>query len=154
MPKKLVENPRLVLERSKVILLIDWPSPEVPRALLKSGFKVFCYSPNGYTRAEIVAEYPEEVNQQDVFPPKNKGEGYLIFYPVPDSPGKVDIVNIYRPGDEHAKIIADHVIPLGAKCIWLQAPVCSAEARLLAEQRQLIFIEGYDIAEIARQLAY
>ena len=71
-------DPRDVLKNTKVVLLVDWPNPDVPRTLLEAGFFVFCYSPNGYTKAEVVAEYPHDINQKNIFPPGNK-EGFLVF---------------------------------------------------------------------------
>ena len=77
--------PRDVLRNAKAILLVDWPNPELPRALVDAGFMVFCYTPNGYTMAEIVAEYPHDVNQKNIFPPRNK-DGFLLFRPFPTPP--------------------------------------------------------------------
>ncbi|TMI79931.1 MAG: hypothetical protein E6H10_14615 [Bacteroidetes bacterium] len=144
-------DPGDVLRKAKIVLLIDWPTPDLPRTLLEAGFMVFCYSPNGYTRAEIVVEYPHDVNQKNIFPPKNK-EGFLVFRPLASSPPDIDIVNVYRPEQEHAKIVTSLLPAVGAKCIWLQPPVTSINTRDLAAKHKLIFIEGHDIAEIARQL--
>ncbi|HET9824587.1 MAG TPA: CoA-binding protein [Chitinophagaceae bacterium] len=152
MVENIAEDPRQVLTQSKIILLIDWPNPEVPGTLLHAGFKVFCHSPNGYTKPYIVAEYPHRVNQKNRVPLKNEQEGYLVFKPLDKAPAHVDIVNIFRPEQEHRKIISDHVIPLGAKCIWLQPPVTSANTPDVAYENSLTFIEGHDIAELARQL--
>ena len=138
-----------ILETAKSILLIDWPNPDVPRSLLNAGFKVFCYSPNHYTEAEILAEYPNDINQKSIFPPKNKEEGYLVFRQLDGQPDSIDIVNVYRPEEEHAEIIANHLLRLGAKVLWLHPPVTSAKTRSLAKEHGLIFIEGSDITEIA-----
>jgi CoA binding protein len=144
-------DPRDVLKEAKVVLLVDWPTPELPRILLKSGFKVFCYSPNGYTRAEIVAEYPHDVNQKNIFPPKDKG-GFLVFRQLAAPPPAIDIANVYRPEQEHAGIVTNVLLALGTKCVWLQPPVTSAKTRDLAEKNKLTFIEGHDIAKVAGQL--
>jgi hypothetical protein len=77
-----IRDPRDVLNSAKAILLVDWPNLNIPKILLQAGFLVFCYSPNGYTKAEIVAEYPHDVNEKNVFPPGNK-EGFLVFRPLP-----------------------------------------------------------------------
>jgi hypothetical protein len=140
-------DPKKVLRDAKKILLIDWPNPTVPRKLLNAGFTVFCYSPGLYSVAELATEYPPDVNQKNIFP-GNKDEGYLIFRPLADAPDSVNIVNIYRPENEHPDIITKHVLPLHAKVLWLQS-ASSEKTRLLAEEQELIFIEGYDIAEIA-----
>lgn len=142
-------NPKKILKAAKRILLVDWPTPAVPRALIDAGFTVFCFSPDSYSLAEVVPVYPNDVNQKNIFPPRNKNEGYLVFRPLDGSPGFVDIVNIYRPEEDHAEIIVNHVLPLGAKVLWLQPPVTSVKTGSLAKQHDLIFIEGHDIAEIA-----
>ena len=140
-------DPKKVLSAAKKILLIDWPNPSVPRKLLNAGFTVFCYSPDLYSAEELVTEYPSELNQKNIFP-GNKDEGYLIFRPLAGAPDSVNIVNVYRPENEHADIITKHVLPLHAKVLWLQSAT-SAKTRSLAEENGLVFIEGYDIAEIA-----
>ena len=76
MADKNLIDPKKVLSDAKKILLIDWPNPGVPRKLLNAGFTVFCYSPGLYSVAELVTEYPPEVNQKNIFP-GNKDEGYL-----------------------------------------------------------------------------
>ena len=78
-------DPRKILQTVKTILLIDWPNVVVPRTLVDAGFKVFCYSPGQYSIAEVADEYPADVNQKNIFPPRNKQEGYLFFRPL-DSP--------------------------------------------------------------------
>ena len=148
MPDNNVTDAKKVLEAAKRILLIDWPNPNVPKTLIKAGFEVFCYSPDRYSLAESVPEYPQDVNQKNIFPPANKEDGYLVFRPLDGAPDSVDIINIYRPEEEHAGIIAKHVLPLHAKVLWLQSAK-SSNTRLLAEKHGLIFIEGDDIAEIA-----
>jgi CoA binding domain len=144
-------EPRDVLRNAKTVLLVDWPNPELPRALLEAGFIVFCYSPLGYARAEIVAEYPHDVNQKNVFPPGNK-EGFLVFRPLAVPPLAIDIANVYRPEQEHAMIVTKVLPVLGAKYIWLQPPITSVKTRDLAQRHKMTFIEGHDIAKIAQQL--
>ena len=75
-----------------------------------------------------------------------------LFRPLPAPPVGVDIANVYRPEQEHANIVTKLLPALGAKCIWLQPPVTSSKTRELAQKRKLTFIEGHDIAEVARQL--
>jgi len=144
-------DPRDVLNSAKAILLVDWPNLNIPKTLLEAGFLVFCYSPNGYTKAEIVAEYPHDVNEKNIFPPGNKEE-FLVFRPLPGPTPAIDIGNVYRPEQEHSSIITEVPLTLGATCIWLQPPVTSAKTHRLAEKSGLTFIQGYDIAQIAQEL--
>ena len=125
-------NPGLILSHAKSILLVDWPNPGLPRTLLKAGYKVFGYSPGNYSSISL-----------DV------GSGELTFTKLPGGPGHIDIVNIFRPEEEHAAIIATHIFPLKAKALWLHPPVISAKTALFAKQKGLNFIEGISIAEVA-----
>ncbi|MDP9081804.1 MAG: hypothetical protein M3O71_30695 [Bacteroidota bacterium] len=93
-----------VFKNAHTILLVDWPNEEVPLTLLKAGFKVLSYSAGAYSLASLQ--------------PGNKS-GRVIFTDLDTSPGEVDIVNIFRPEEEHAEIIAQHVLPLKARAIWL-----------------------------------
>jgi len=143
-------NPLQILKSTKNILLVDWPDPGVPRALLKAGFTVFGFSPNGYSKARLV---PDATVGQTGFPPRNLDEkGYLVFEKLANKPDAVDIVNVYRPEEEHAGIIKKHVLPLHAKVLWLHPPLTSVLTEAIAEENELIFIEGANIAEIAAKL--
>ena len=143
-------NPKNLLNSAKKILLIDWRDATVPRTLVDAGFTVFCYSPNGYTQAEVLDKIPTDVNAKNILPPKNNEKGYLVFRPLSVAPDSIDIVNIYRPEAEHSQIIAKHVLPLHANVIWLQS-LTSETTRSLANECGLTFIEGHDIADVARQ---
>jgi hypothetical protein len=141
-----------ILENADSVLLVDWPGPGIPRALVQSGVNVFCFSPDGYTQAGIVAVPPKELDPRHVFPPANDEEmGFLIFWPLNHPPAFVDIVTIYRSPEEHAGIIKDHVIPLGARVIWLQPSIKSSVTQELAFQHGLVFIQGKDIREMANR---
>ncbi len=153
MPDNIISNPAQILETAKTVLLVDWPDQNVPRTLLNAGFTVFGFSPRRYSLAEVVAEYPHNVDQKDVFAPKNENDrDYLVFRRLDARPESVDIVNVYRPEEELAEIIENNVLPLNAKTLWLQPPVTSAKAKSIAEEHGLVFVEGNDIAEIARSI--
>jgi predicted CoA-binding protein len=144
-------SPEQIFENANSILLVDWPDSGVPRTLVHAGFKVFCFSPNGYTEAAIVAVPPKDLDQGHIFPPASQEEkGYLILRPMNHPPASVDIVTIYRPTEEHEGIIKNQVLPLGAKLVWLQPPIESDEIQQFAKQWGLTVILGKDIREIAR----
>ena len=143
-------NPKNLLNSAKKNLLIDWSDATVPRTLVDAGFTVFCYSPNGYTQAEVLDKIPTDVNAKNILSPKNNERGYLVFRQLSLAPDSIDIVNIYRPEAEHSQIIVKHVLALHANVIWLQS-LTSATTRSLANECGLTFIESHDIAEVARQ---
>jgi len=124
-----------ILKAAKTILLVDWPNPDVPRALLNAGFTVVGYSPGKYSA----------ISQTD--------DGELVFSQLSKQPASVDIVNVYRPEAEHMAIINNHVLPLKAKVLWLHPPVKSAMTAAIAKEHRLIFIEGVDIAGVAKSIS-
>ena len=139
-----------ILQSATTILLVDWPSATVPRTLVDAGFSVLTYSPRGYSRAGIFFEVPEHLKNESVFPPAAEENGYLIFQKLNEKPPQVDIVNVYRPSAELPGIIKDHVKALGAKTLWLQPPMASAEAKALAMEAGVLFIDNIDIAAAAK----
>lgn len=143
-------DPMQLLQSVRSILLVDWPSPRLPRLLVDAGFTVFGFSPSGYSSAELVAVRPDDVEGNRIFPPQAEGEnGFLVFRRLSSRPSAVDLVNIYRPAKELPGIISNHALPLGAKTVWLHPPCLSDEARKLALENGLAFVQGSDIAELA-----
>jgi len=148
-----MSDPAQVLQTARSILLVDWPHTGVPRALVGTGFAVFCYSPGRYSAAGVVAEAPQDVDSSSILAPQREGEtGYLVFRKLDGPPATIDVVCIYRPEQEHPEIFARHVLPLHANAVWLQSPVTSAETRRIAAEQGLAFVEGHDIAEMAQNL--
>jgi predicted CoA-binding protein len=146
-------DPQQILKSARNILLIDWPDPGVPRALLNAGFTVFGYSPDDYSKAQVVDELPRGFDEKNSFPARNKEEkGHLIFQKLDYSPESIDIVNVYRPEEELPGIITSRVLPSGAKVLWLHPPITSARARDIAAENGILFIEGVNIAEIASKI--
>jgi len=130
-------KPVETLKNAKTILLIDWPDKSVPLALLKAGFMVIGYSPDKYTLISYETSYAEDK---------------LVFSVLEGTPGQVEIVNIFRPEEEHEEIINQHAIPFKAKTIWLHPPITSAKTAKLARKHQLSFVEGHDITATAVEL--
>jgi predicted CoA-binding protein len=115
---------------------------------------VYGASPGRYSSAELLDAPPEKGEAASVFPPESEGEtSFLVFRRLDAAPPSVDVVAVYRPAEEIPGIIAAQVLPLGARILWLQPPITSAEARRTAADRGLRFVEGVDIATTARQLS-
>ena len=131
------------------VLLVDWPSRDIPIVLIQSGFTVFSYSPAGYCLASLKANRSEIINSNNNSPDSSFNDG-LSFLPLTKPPGKVDLVVLYRPPEEHFSIIRDQVLPLNAEILWLQPPVESMETQKMAIDHGLNFVQGRDIREIAR----
>ena len=125
--------PSQILKNAKAILLVDWPDIGLPTALLNAGLEVYAYCPDQYSKAEV------------------KG-GQVIFNDLAGNPDRVDIANIFRPEDEHERIIEKIVLPLGAQTVWLHPPVRSKFKDELAAKYCVSFVEGVNIADVVTGL--
>jgi predicted CoA-binding protein len=132
------DKPVDILKNAKTILLVDWPDKNVPLALLKAGFMVIAYSPDKYTLLSYETNYAKDK---------------LVFSVLEGPPGQVEIVNIFRPEEEHEDIINHHALLLKAKTVWLHPPVISTKTAKLTRKYKLSFVEGYDIADVAAELS-
>lgn len=63
----------------------------------------------------------------------------------------VDMVNVFRPGHE-AGGIAQQAAEIGATSLWLQLGIRSADARRIAEDAGMAYVEDRCIAVEARML--
>ncbi len=148
MDKSIKSNPEEILQSAQSVLLVDWPNAGVPRTLINAGFVVYSYSPDQYSQAVLMQEKPID---EDGIAPKENEQGYLVFRSI-KQPDTVDIVNIYRPENELASIVEHHILPLGAKTLWLHPPLTSELARGLAAQHCLEFVQGANIADVATEI--
>jgi predicted CoA-binding protein len=66
--------------------------------------------------------------------------GEKVYRRLADIPEPVDVVNVFRPAAETADVTRQ-AIEIGAKAVWLQLHIVSAEAGRLAEDAGVIFVE-------------
>jgi predicted CoA-binding protein len=64
----------------------------------------------------------------------------------------VDIVDVFRRA-EHCPAHAREAVEIGAKALWLQLGLVSAEARAIAEEAGLDYVENECTAIVHRRLA-
>lgn len=127
-------HPRDVLSHARRIAVVGCSaSPgkdahEVPLFLLEKGYDVQPVNP---TAAEIF--------------------GRKAHRSLADVPGPVDLVNVFRPAEE-APDIARQAVKAGAKALWLQLGIRSPEARRIAEEAGLAYVEDRCIRTEARAL--
>jgi uncharacterized protein len=93
--------------------------------LLKLGYRVIPVNPN-----------EQSVHGQPCYPS------------LADIPEPVDIVNVFRRA-EFAPALADEAAAIGARCLWLQLGVSSAEAAARAQRRGLLVVMDRCIAVVA-----
>lgn len=66
--------------------------------------------------------------------------GEKVYRSLEDIPEPVDLVDVFRPASE-APGIARVAVGIGAKALWLQRGIVSAEARRIAEEGGLAYVE-------------
>ena len=92
----------------------------------------------------IVMKYLQNYGYK-VYPvnPKIIGQvilGERVYGRVSEIDGLVDIVNVFRPSDEAVEIVSD-AIKINAKVLWLQLNIKNSEAKKIANENNIIYIE-------------
>lgn len=75
-----------------------------------------------------------------VHPTANELLGEKAYRSLEEIPEPVDLVDVFRPSAE-APAIARSAVAIGAKALWLQQGIVSAEARKIAEEGGLEYVE-------------
>jgi uncharacterized protein len=93
----------------------------------------------------IVMKYMQKYGYK-VIPvnPSAKGERILgeeVFEKLEDIKKQVDIVDVFRPSNE-AFSYAEDTVKIGAKVLWLQLGIRSAEAKEMLETKNIDYIEN------------
>jgi uncharacterized protein len=129
-----VRTPRQILEQSVTIAVVGASrdpgkvAHQVPEQMLRHGWRIIPVNP-----------YADELWGQRAYP-------LLAEIPEP-----VDLVNVFRPSADAADI-ARQAVGIRAHAIWLQQDIVSAEARRIAEEAGIDYVEDYCIA-VARAAA-
>lgn len=66
--------------------------------------------------------------------------GQKVYRSLADIPVPVDIVDVFRPSEE-AATVAEQAAAIGAKTLWLQLEIRSPEARKIAADAGMNFVE-------------
>lgn len=66
--------------------------------------------------------------------------GRRCYARLEDVPGKIDVVNVFRRS-EFCAAVTQEAIDAGASGVWLQSGIVSDEARRLAEQAGIDYVE-------------
>jgi predicted CoA-binding protein len=129
----LVADPREVLETSTTVAVVgmstdpDKAAHTVPVSLHEAGYKLYPVHP----KADQIAGL----------------DAYASLADLPEAP---DVVDVFRPADE-APDIARQAVQAGAKVLWLQLGITSDEARSLAEDAGLGYVEDHCIGTERRR---
>jgi len=144
-------NTTQILQHVHTLLLVDWPSRDVPEALVQAGFVV--YVKGGPNPADFfVHEWRDnQLLQKRIGHPPDRADLVYSFRPLAELPGIIDLAK-----SVHAQII------------WTQSGVCSdgssdlrgcwlshddrLSASRLAQAAGLTHVSQPYIADVARQL--
>lgn len=66
--------------------------------------------------------------------------GKKAYASLAEVPGDIDVVNVFRPSAEAADV-ARQAVAAGAKAVWLQLGITSDEARRIATDAGLAYVE-------------
>ena len=133
----MIEVSRLLTETTTVVL-VDWPSREVPDTLARRGFTVIAHE-----GAETYTAYEAHADE-------------VRTRPVDGLPQRAELVYAYRQIDELADIV-ETATAVGATAVWLHSlgdlvPADAARARAIVEQAGLLFVSEPSIVDAARAL--
>lgn len=78
--------------------------------------------------------------------------GEKAYATVTDVPKPVGLVNVFRPSAATPEV-ARQAVAAGATALWLQLGIASAEARLIAEQAGLLYVENRCLMSERRRLS-
>jgi predicted CoA-binding protein len=150
------EEPRVteaerILEAADIVLVVDWPSRDVPDTLVRAGFTV------------LVKAGPEP----DDYVAQDLEDGEIVPRRVGGPPEHVDLVYSYRPIEELPGL-AEMARTMGAVALWRQSGLASdgekdpagcwvpehesRQARGIVESAGLVYLEQPYIADAVRQL--
>jgi uncharacterized protein len=97
----------------------------IPEQLIGRGFHVIPVNP-----------YHDEV------------QGLRCYPTLADVPEPVELVNVFRPGPQTPPFV-QQAVDIGAKAVWLQQGITSAESRAIAERAGLDYVEDSCIGVVA-----
>jgi len=146
-----VTEPERILSAAGSVLVVDWPSRDVPDTLARAGYSVVVKGgpePDSYTAQEL-------------------RDGEVVPRHVGHPPDHVDIVYSHRPLAELPGIV-QLATDLGATTVWCQSGLASAgvadprggwvpedesrQARSIVESAGLTYVEDAYIADVARRV--
>jgi uncharacterized protein len=125
-----VRTPRQILEQSVTIAVVgasrdpEKPAHEVPAQMLNHGWRIIPVNP-----------FADELWGQRSYP---------VLAEIPEP---VDLVNVFRPSLEAADVVRQ-AVAVGAHAVWLQQGIVSEQARQIAEEAGIDYVEDSCIAVV------
>lgn len=118
-----MRDARTILAESRTIAVVGCSTRPhkaahaIPRMLQSAGYRIIPVHP----RAEEIL-------------------GERVYPRLEDVPEPVDLVDVFRPARDTPEV-ARSAVAIGAKALWLQLGIASAEARAIAEAAGLDYVE-------------
>jgi predicted CoA-binding protein len=125
-----VRTPRQILEESVTIAVVGAsrdpgkPAHNVPVQMLRHGWRVIPVNP-----------YSDELWEQRTYP---------VLAEIPEP---VDLVNVFRPSADAAEVVRQ-AVEIGARAVWLQQGIVSRDARKIAQEAGIDYVEDQCIAVV------
>ena len=125
-----MRTPRQILDESSTIAVVgasrheDKAAYAVPLQLKLHGWRVIPVNP-----------YADQIWDEP------------CYAKLADIPEPVDLVNVFRPSDPAATVVRD-AAAIGARAVWLQQGIVSAEGRRIAAEAGMDYVEDLCTAVI------
>lgn len=125
---------RRLLESASTIAVVgasndtSKPAHRIPKGLVEAGFRMIPVNPDA-----------DEVAGQRAYPTLD------------DIPEPVDVVDVFRPADE-APEIARSAVAMGADALWLQLDITSDDARAIALDGGVDYVEDRCIGQTVKKM--
>jgi predicted CoA-binding protein len=123
-----------ILEQTTVIAVVGasrFPEKEahtVPAEMQDAGFRIVPVNPHA---DELLGE--------------------KVYGRLEDIPEPVDLVNVFRPSEDTPEVVRS-AVRIGAKAVWLQLGIASDEARRIAGEAGMGYVEDRCLAVERRRL--
>jgi uncharacterized protein len=146
-----VTDAEQLIESANSVLIVDWPSRDVPDTLARAGYRI------------VVKGGPEP----DSFSAHELVDGEVVARRLAHAPEGMDVLYCHRPLVELAAIVA-LAKRVGARAIWVQSGLATAavrdpagcwlpddasrDARRLVEAEGLQYVDASYIADTVRRL--
>ncbi len=123
-----MRSPQQLLAESAVIAVVgasrdpEKPAHTVPLQMQRHGWRIIPVNP-----------YADELL------------GEKVYRSLADIPEKVDLVNVFRPAQDAVEVVRE-AVAIGAPAVWLQLGIVSPEARRIATEAGLDYVEDRCLA--------
>lgn len=110
-------------------------------------------SPDAHRTSNRVMHYLQDVGYRCIPVNPNADEvlGERAYASLGDVPEPVDFVDVFRR-PEYCAAVAEEAVAIGTRAVWLQLGIRSAEARRIAEEAGLDYVEDACTLVVHRRL--